>query len=58
MVKLAGSDVTPAGKIPAACRFQVDVVPAHSVIWLFLQDDLHAPIDPIYNEAVKREMPA
>jgi methionine synthase II (cobalamin-independent) len=31
-------------------------VPAHSVIWLYLVDALHAPIDPIYNEAVKREI--
>jgi hypothetical protein len=45
-----------AGKIPAGTRFQVDLVPAHSVIWLFLVDSLHAPIDPIYNEAVKREI--
>src|ERR1041385_8224166 len=44
------------GKIPAHCRFQIDLVPAHSVIWLFLQDDLHAPLDPVYNEAVKREI--
>jgi methionine synthase II (cobalamin-independent) len=45
-----------AGKIPPATRFQVDLVPAHSVIWLFLIDALHAPIDPIYNEALKREI--
>ena len=44
------------GVIPAQCRFQVDLVPAHSVLWLFLQDDLHAPADPIYNEALKREI--
>jgi hypothetical protein len=44
------------GKIPPHCRFQVDLVPAHSVLWLFLQDDLHQPVDPIYNEAVKREI--
>ena len=31
-------------------------MPAHSVIWLFLIDSLHAPIDPVYNEAVKREI--
>jgi len=43
-----------AGKIPAGMKFQVDLVPAHSVIWLFLVDALHAPLDPIYNEAVKR----
>ena len=42
-----------AGKIPAHCRFQVDLVPAHSVIWLFLTDSLHAPVDPT---ALKREI--
>ncbi len=31
-------------------------MPAHSVIWLFLVDSLHAPIDPIYNDALKREI--
>ena len=41
-----------AGKIPASTKFQVDLVPAHSVIWLFLVDALHAPIDPVYNDAV------
>jgi hypothetical protein len=45
-----------AGKIPAGTKFQVDLVPAHSVIWLFLVDTLHAAIDPIYNDALKREI--
>ncbi len=45
-----------AGKIAAGTKFQVDLVPAHSVIWLFLVDALHAPLDPIYNDAVKREI--
>lgn len=44
------------GIVPRSCRFQIDLVPAHSVIWLFLQDDLHSPLDPIYNEALKREI--
>jgi hypothetical protein len=44
------------GKVPARCRFQVDLVPAHSVIWLFLQDDLHQAIDPIFNAALRREI--
>jgi hypothetical protein len=44
------------GKIPAHCRFQIDLVPAHSVIWLYLQDDLHAPLDPVYNAALEREI--
>jgi hypothetical protein len=45
-----------AGKIPAGTKFQVDLVPAHSVVWLFLVEKLHAAIDPIYNAAVKREI--
>jgi hypothetical protein len=30
-------------------------VPAHSVIWLYLVDALHATIDPNYNTSIKRE---
>ena len=45
-----------AGKIAPETRFQIDLVPAHSVVWLYLVDALHAPIDPIYNQAVKREI--
>jgi hypothetical protein len=45
-----------AGTIAAGTRFQVDLVPAHSVLWLFLVDELHADVDPIYNAAVKREI--
>ena len=30
------------GVIPAPVKFQVDLVPAHSVIWLYVQEDLHA----------------
>ena len=45
-----------AGKIAPGTKFQVDLVPAHSVIWLFLVEALHARIDPIYNAAIKREI--
>jgi hypothetical protein len=45
-----------AGTILPHTKFQVDLVPAHSVAWLFLVDSLHASIDPIYNDAVKREI--
>lgn len=45
-----------ACKIPADVKFQIDLVPAHSVIWLFLQDDLHQPLDPIFNNALKHEI--
>ena len=44
------------GVIPRDVRFQIDLVPAHSVIWLFLQDDLHQPLDSVYNETLKREI--
>ena len=45
-----------AGTIRPNTRFQVDLVPAHSVIWLFLVEGLHGSTDPIYNEALKREI--
>lgn len=44
------------GKIPPQVKFQIDLVPAHSVIWLFVQEDLQRAIDPIYNDAVLREI--
>ena len=44
------------GVVPKNCRFQIDLVPAHSVIWLFLQDELHQPLDSKYNDALKREI--
>ncbi len=50
------AELKAAGKIAPHVKFQVDLVPAHSVIWLFVEEDLHAAIDPIYNEAVKREI--
>jgi hypothetical protein len=45
-----------AGTIAAGTKFQVDLVPAHSVIWLFLVDALHSAVDPLYNDALKREI--
>ena len=44
------------GTVAAGCRFQIDLVPAHSVLWLYVQDDLQGPLDPIYNAAIKREI--
>ena len=45
-----------AGHIPPATRFQVDLVPAHSVLWLFVTDELQAALDPVYNAALGREI--
>ncbi len=44
------------GVLPPTLKFQVDLVPAHSVLWLFLVDELHMTVDPIYNRAVVREL--
>jgi hypothetical protein len=45
-----------AGKIPAGTRFQVDLVPAHSVLWLFVAEEQQPALDPVYNAAVLREL--
>ncbi len=50
------SRLRQAGEIPAGARFQVDLAPAHSVLWLFLVESLHGAIDPIYNRALRREI--
>jgi hypothetical protein len=44
------------GIIPADCKFQIDLVPAHSVIWLYVQEDLQRAIDTLFNDAVLREI--
>ena len=44
------------GVVPSHIKLQVDLVPAHSVLWLFIEDDLQADLDPVYNRAVKREI--
>ncbi len=44
------------GKIAQGTKFQVDLVPAHSVIWLFVVDALQAQVDPLYNLALANEI--
>ena len=44
------------GMIPRHVKFQCDLVPAHSVLWLYIEDELQASLDPIYNRAVKHEI--
>jgi len=44
------------GKLPERVKFQVDLVPAHSVLWLFVEENLQRDIDPIYNDAIIREI--
>jgi hypothetical protein len=45
-----------AGTIAPGTRFQVDLAPAHSVLWLFVVEREQAPIDPVYNAALLREL--
>jgi hypothetical protein len=47
-----------AGKIHPGTRLQVDLVPAHSVLWLFVVEDQQPGLDPVYNAAVLRELDA
>ena len=44
------------GLVPSHCKFQVDLVPAHSAIWLYVQEDLQRAIDAPFNDAVLREI--
>jgi hypothetical protein len=46
------------GKIAAGTRLQVDLVPAHSVLWLFVVEDQQLALDPVYNAAAVREIEA
>jgi methionine synthase II (cobalamin-independent) len=50
------ADLKRQGKIPAPVKFQVDLVPAHSVIWLFVREELQRAVDTVYNDAVLREI--
>ncbi len=45
-----------AGKIASGTKFQVDLVPAHSVLWLYVTERQQIELDPVYNEAVTREI--
>jgi hypothetical protein len=47
-----------AGKISSGTRFQVDLVPAHSVLWLFVVEQQQSALDAVYNAAVVREIAA
>jgi len=47
-----------AGRIAAGTRFQVDLAPAHSVLWLFVVEEQQAALDAVYNAALVREIDA
>ena len=50
------AELKQQGLVPTHCKFQVDLVPAHSAIWLYLQEDLQRAIDKPFNDAVLREI--
>lgn len=45
-----------AGRIPAHCRFQVDMVPAHTIMTLFVDENDQAAVEPAYDAALRREI--
>ncbi len=45
-----------ARMFPRRAGFQIDLVPAHSVIWLYVQEDLQRAVDTLFNDAVLREI--
>ncbi len=45
-----------AGYIAAGARFQIDLVPAHSVLWLFVREDQQVLLDGAYNRAVADDL--
>jgi hypothetical protein len=50
------AELKQKGLVPRHCKFQVDLVPAHSAIWLYVQEDLQHAIDTPFNDAVLREI--
>jgi hypothetical protein len=52
------SRLRAAGKISPGTRMQVDLVPAHSLLWLFAVEEQQLALDPVYNAAVAREIDA
>jgi hypothetical protein len=45
-----------AGHIAKSARFQIDLVPAHSVLWLFVREDQQVLLDGAYNRAVADDL--
>jgi hypothetical protein len=45
-----------AGRIPPGTRFQIDFAPAQSAVRSHVVDALFAPLEPLYNDAVGRDV--
>jgi methionine synthase II (cobalamin-independent) len=45
-----------AGKVPATTKFQLDIAPAHTLVRAFVDEADQAKVEPIYDDAIKREI--
>ncbi len=45
-----------AGRIPARCRFQVDLAPAHTIMRSFVDEADQAAVEPVYDAALWAEI--
>ena len=45
-----------AGRIPPGTKFQVDFAPAQSAVRTHVVESLFAPLEPLYNDAIGREV--
>lgn len=45
-----------AGHIAKSARFQIDLVPAHSVLWLFVRENQQVLLDAAYNRSVADDL--
>ncbi len=50
------SKAKAAGRIPAHCRFQVDLAPAHTIMTIFVDEADQAALEPVYDAALHREI--
>ena len=53
---LAFSKARAAGRIPAHCRFQVDLAPAHTIMTIFVDEADQAALEPVYDAELRREI--
>jgi hypothetical protein len=45
-----------AGRVPPGLKFQVDIAPAQSAVRAHVVDSLFRPLEPLYNDAIGREI--
>ncbi len=45
-----------AGKVPVGTKFQVDFAPAHSAVRSHIAEDLLPTVEPVFDDAIRREV--